>query len=51
VFSFAGTKCFDSFATLPRKAKGIIILDKQQVPHMRIKRLKRQASDEMRHDL
>lgn len=46
-FSFEGTKCYDSFATLPRKDKGIIILDKEQVPHKIIKRLKRQASYEM----
>lgn len=44
-FSFAGTQAYKSFAELPQEAKGIAILDKQQVPQLRIKRMKKKATD------
>lgn len=43
-FSFAGTHTYRSFTELPRKAKGILIMDKQQIPQLRIRNVNEKAS-------
>lgn len=43
-FSFAGTNTYRSFTELPRKCKSILIMDKQQIPQLRIRNVNEKAS-------
>lgn len=41
-FNSTGTISFNNFKELPKRAKAITMLDKQQISHLRVRRMKQQ---------